>query len=72
MSQVRMRAEGVEDEITVAEESVPFHAAAGWQVVEDEPSGDSDGKKADDEIPDGGKAKSERPRASTAKTKEQD
>jgi hypothetical protein len=68
---VRMRAEGVENEITVAEESVPFHAAAGWEVVEDEPQDEAEDKKADDGEQAGGKAKSERPRASAAKKKEQ-
>jgi hypothetical protein len=63
-----MRHEGVEGEIAVTEEAVPFHAAAGWEVIEDEPRAAED--EADGGEPDGEKTKSERPRASAAKKKE--
>jgi hypothetical protein len=49
----------VDDEITVAESAVPFHAAAGWSVVEDKQA--DDGKSSDE------KSTSERSRARSVK-----
>jgi hypothetical protein len=66
---VRMRHAGVEGEITVTEEAVPFHAASGWEVIEDKPE-DTSGKEQTAGEPDGEKSTSERPRASAAKKKE--
>ena len=65
---VRMSHPGVENEITVAEESAPFHTAAGWSVVQ----GKAETKQSDDTESGSEKTKSERPRASAAKKKEQD
>lgn len=67
-----MRAEGVENEITVTEEAVPFHAAAGWEVIEDEPEDIFGEEQAGDSKSSSEKSKSERPRSSAAKKKEQD
>jgi hypothetical protein len=67
MSQVRLRHPEVDDEITVAASAAPFHAAAGWSVVETP----AKTEQADGTEPDGEKTKGERPRASAAKKKEQ-
>lgn len=67
MTQVRMSYPGVADEITVAASAVPFHAAAGWSVVEDT----APSEQAGDSESDGEKTKGERPSASAAKKKEQ-
>lgn len=58
--------------ITVAESAVPFHAAAGWVRVEDEPEPADDKSDKDDaggETPAREQNKSG-PRASAAKKKE--
>jgi hypothetical protein len=60
---VRISHPEVENEITVAESAVPFHAASGWSVIEDKPA---DEKPAEGD----GKPQGERPRASTTKKKE--
>lgn len=66
-----MRHQGVESEITVAESAVPFHASAGWEVVEE--TGAAEGEQAADDSESGGaKPSSGRPRAGSAKNKEQD
>ncbi|GAA4626610.1 hypothetical protein GCM10023196_035550 [Actinoallomurus vinaceus] len=76
MSGVRMRHPELDEEqiITVAESAVPFHATAGWVVVEDDDSEQAAGDRADSGQVDGGeKPKSGRARASAApEKKEQD